>query len=49
MGQLMGGSIVVAASTAWLVTLVVTGFSAFVVSIGLLAALYVLNGTGAST
>lgn len=48
MGQFVGGSIVVAVAMAWLVTLVLTGFSALVVSIGLLAALYVLNGTSPS-
>jgi hypothetical protein len=48
MGQFVGGSIVVAAGVVWLVTLVVTGFSALVVSVGLLAALYLLNGTSPS-
>jgi hypothetical protein len=42
---MVGGSVVVAAGVVWLVTLLVTGFSAFVVSVGLLTALYLLNGT----
>jgi hypothetical protein len=45
MTQLVGGSVVVAVGAVWLVTLLVTGFSALVVSIGLLTALYLLNGS----
>lgn len=44
MGRLVGGSVIIAVGMVWLITLVVTGFSALVVSIGLLTALYLLNG-----
>lgn len=44
-GHLVGGSAVVAVGAVWLVTLLLTGFSALVVSAGLLTALYLLNGT----
>lgn len=44
MGYMVAGSIVVAAGAVWLITLLVTGFSALVVSAGLLTALYLLNG-----
>jgi hypothetical protein len=45
MGHLVGGSAIVAVGAVWIVTLLVTGFSALVVSVGLLTALFLLNGT----
>ncbi len=44
-GHFVGGSALVAVGAVWIVTLLVTGFSALVVSVGLLTALYLLNGT----
>jgi hypothetical protein len=44
MGALLGGGLYLVGATLWLATLLMTGFSVLAVSLGLLAALFILNG-----